>query len=142
MKFFLQGNSCKYVTHGRSKRSESGLTLFSVDVSDAGEYRLHVWNIVWPEVEKFITVTFTIKIREPPDMVTNLAKYELQTGDNITLQCTALNPIIWTYPRQRLDRSTHGAIRQKTYNELQGEPRTKAWVREIFGEYLTVNVRM
>ena len=105
---FLQGNSSKYVIDGSSERSKSGLTLFSVDLGDAGEYSLHVFNKARPEVKKFITVTLTIKIREPPDMVPNLAEEELQTGDNITLQCTALNPITWSYPRQQLDRSTEG----------------------------------
>jgi len=104
----LEGNSSKYVIDGSSERSESGLTLFSVELSDAGEYRLHVLDKVRPEVKKFITVTLTIKIREPPDMVPKLAEDELQTGDNITLQCTARNPITWSYPRQHLDRSTEG----------------------------------
>jgi hypothetical protein len=106
--FFLQGNSRKYVTDGSSERSESGLTFFSVVLSDAEEYRLHVFNKARPEVEKFITVTFTIKIREPPDMVPNFAENEVQRGDNITLQCTALNPIVWSYPGQQLDRSIEG----------------------------------
>jgi len=104
----LQGNSSKYVINGSSETSESGLTLSSVELSDAGEYRLNVFNKARPEVEKFITVTLTIKIREPPDMTPNLAEEELQTGDNITLQCTALNTITWSYPRQQPDRSTEG----------------------------------
>jgi hypothetical protein len=37
---------------------------------------------------------------------------------------------------------SYGVIQQKTYSELQGEPRTKAWVHEAFGEYLIVSVRM
>jgi hypothetical protein len=41
-------------------------------------------------------------------MEPNLAEDEPQTGDNITLQCTALNPITWSYPRQQLGRSTDG----------------------------------
>jgi hypothetical protein len=114
-KFVLQGNSPKYVIDGSSERLESGLTLFSVDLSDAGEYRLHVFNKAWPEVEKFVTVTLTIKIREPPDMVPNSVEDELRIGDNITLQCTALNPIIWSYPRQQLDRSTEGEF--SVYNQ-------------------------
>jgi len=44
----LQGNSRKYVIDGSSERSESGLTLFSVDLSDAGEYRLHVFDKARP----------------------------------------------------------------------------------------------
>jgi len=96
----LEGNSSKYVIDGSSERSESGLTLFSVEISDAEEYRLHVLDKAWPEVKKFITVSLTIKIREPPDMVPKSVEDELQTGDNNTLQCTARNPITWSYPRQ------------------------------------------
>jgi hypothetical protein len=104
----LEGNLSKYVIDGSIERSESGLTLFRVELSDAGEYRLHVLDKARPEVKKFITVTLTIKIRDPPDMVPKLAEDEQQTGDNITLQCTALNPITWSYPRQQVERSTEG----------------------------------
>jgi hypothetical protein len=104
----LQAHSRKYLIYGSSYRSESSLMLFSVTIGDAGEYRLHVFNKARPEVKKFINVTLTIKIRKPPDMVPNLAEDELQTGDNITLECTALNPITWSYPRQELDRSNDG----------------------------------
>ena len=41
-------------------------------------------------------------------MVPNFAEDEVQRGDNITLQCTALNPIVWSYPGQQLDRSIEG----------------------------------
>ena len=105
---FLQGNSSTYVIDGSSEKLQSGLTLFRINLSNAGEYRLQVYNKARPEVKKFITVTLTIKIRKPPYMVPNLAEDELQTGDNITLQCKALNPITWYYPRQQLDRSTEG----------------------------------
>jgi len=118
----LEGNSSKYVINGSSERSESGLTLFSVDLSDAGEYRLHVFDKARPEVKKVITVTLSIKIREPPDMQPKLAEDELQTGDDIILQCAARNPITWSYPRLQLDRSTEGEssvsikeVRRKQY---------------------------
>jgi hypothetical protein len=99
----LVGNSRKYFIYGSSERSESGLKVFNVTISDAGQYRLHVFNKARPEVKKFLNITLTIKTRKPPDMVPNLAEDEIQTGGNISLECTALNPITWPYPRQELD---------------------------------------
>jgi hypothetical protein len=107
----LQGNSRKYLIYGSSERSESDLKLFNIDLSDAGQYRLHVFSKARPEVKTLINVSLTIKIRNPPDMVPNLAEDELKTGDNITVECTALNPITWSYPRQERDPTTDGESR-------------------------------